>query len=79
MGTALLGASSTEMMHDFPLHVSVQAMLSEVLRAGPEPTAGLSHLRTPESILMSCVASRGLVECVVSKNIRHRSQDDSDY
>jgi len=32
---------------------SVQAMLSEVLRAGPEPTAGLSHLSTPDSILMS--------------------------
>src|SRR5262249_20366723 len=29
-------------------------MLSEVLRAGPEPTAGLSHLSTPDSILMSC-------------------------
>jgi len=28
-------------------------MLSEVLRAGPEPTAGLSHLSTPDSILMS--------------------------
>src|SRR5215831_7277691 len=32
---------------------SVQAMLSAVLRAGPEPTAGLSHLSTPDSILMS--------------------------
>jgi hypothetical protein len=32
---------------------SVQAMLSEVLRAGREPTAGLSHLSTPDSILMS--------------------------
>jgi hypothetical protein len=32
---------------------SVQAMLSEVLRAGHEPTAGLSHLSTPDSILMS--------------------------
>jgi hypothetical protein len=30
-------------------------MLSEVLRAGHEPTAGLSHLRTPDSILMSYV------------------------
>jgi hypothetical protein len=28
-------------------------MLSEVLRAGHEPTAGLSHLRIPDSILMS--------------------------
>ena len=27
-------------------------MLSEVLRAGHEPTAGLSHLSTPDSILM---------------------------
>ena len=35
---------------------SVQAMLSEVLRAGPEPTPGLSHLSTPDSILMSCQA-----------------------
>jgi hypothetical protein len=32
---------------------SVQAMLSAVLRAGREPTAGLSHLSTPDSILMS--------------------------
>jgi hypothetical protein len=32
---------------------SVQAMLSEVLRARHEPTAGLSHLSTPDSILMS--------------------------
>jgi hypothetical protein len=31
---------------------SVQAMLSEVRRAGHEPTAGLSHLSTPASILM---------------------------
>jgi len=28
-------------------------MLSEGLRAGPEPFAGLSHLSTPDSILMS--------------------------
>jgi hypothetical protein len=28
-------------------------MLSEVLRAGHEPTARLSHLSTPDSILMS--------------------------
>jgi hypothetical protein len=28
-------------------------MLSEVLRAGHEPTAGLFHLSTPDSILMS--------------------------
>jgi hypothetical protein len=27
-------------------------MLSDVLRAGCEPTAGLSHLSTPDSILM---------------------------
>jgi len=31
---------------------SIQIMLSEVLRAGHEPTAGLSHLSTPDSILM---------------------------
>jgi hypothetical protein len=58
---------------------SVQAILSAVLRAGQEPTAALSHLSPPDSLLMSCVAYRGLVECVVSKNIRQRSQDDSDY
>jgi hypothetical protein len=34
---------------------SVQAMLSEVRRAGHEPTAGLSHLSTPDSILMCYV------------------------
>ena len=32
---------------------SVQAMLSAVLNAGHEPTAGLFHLSTPDSILMS--------------------------
>ena len=32
---------------------SVQAMLSEGLRAGREPTARLSDLSTPDSILMS--------------------------
>jgi hypothetical protein len=32
---------------------SGQVMLSEVLRAGREPTAGLSDLSTPDSILMS--------------------------
>ena len=30
-------------------------MLSAVLRAGHEPTAGLFHLSTPDSILMSYV------------------------
>ena len=30
-------------------------MLSAVLRARREPTAGLSHLSTPDSILMSYV------------------------
>ena len=33
-------------------------MLSEVLRAGHEPTAGLFHLSTPDSILMSYQKSK---------------------
>jgi hypothetical protein len=40
-------------------------MLSEVLRAGHEPTAGLSHLSTPDSILMSYQKSKhGVVEAL---------------
>jgi hypothetical protein len=34
------------------LQAPFNLMLSEVLRAGPEPTAGRSHLSTPDSILM---------------------------
>jgi len=37
------------MMGFFAYHIR---MLSEVLRAGCEPTAGHSHLSTPDSILM---------------------------
>ena len=60
MGTALLGASSTEMMQDFPLHVSVfevshwfdQCDLNSFERSGSrvlpawldEPTQGELHV-----------------------------------
>src|SRR5215831_4720639 len=57
--TALLRSSPCEAWP--PLwSTSVQAMLSEVLRAGREPTAGLSDLSTPDSILMSYVIQAGL-------------------